>query len=216
MQEVYSEESDSEIQQPPQEPVIRADVRQQNCGNAGASPDAFVKTKRQITEAQREHLNKIRQLALEKKRQMKETTLKAKLAKTVEKEDLAKKYDEYVSKKIVQPDPPKIQPQKPKKVVKKIYESESEEEVEEIIVKKKKPVKKIKKKIIYESSESESEEERSHSGSYVTEQVVVKKKPSKKPLQNLVYDNTKQELHNRIMEERVRSSIMGYANALGI
>jgi hypothetical protein len=206
MQEVYSEESDSEIQQPPQEPVIRADVRQQNCGNAGASPDAFVKTKRQITEAQREHLNKIRQLALEKKRQMKETTLKAKLAKTVEKEDLAKKYDEYVSKKIVQPDPPKIQPQKPKKVVKKIYESESEEEVEEIIVKKKKPVKKIKKKIIYESSESESEEE----------QVVVKKKPSKKPLQNLVYDNTKQELHNRIMEERVRSSIMGYANALGI
>jgi hypothetical protein len=186
MQEVYSEESDSEIQQPPQQPIQ--------------------KTKRQITEAQREHLNKIRQLALEKKRQMKETTLKAKLAKTVEKEDLAKKYDEYVSKKIVQPDPPKIQPQKPKKVVKKIYESESEEEVEEIIVKKKKPVKKIKKKIIYESSESESEEE----------QVVVKKKPSKKPLQNLVYDNTKQELHNRIMEERVRSSIMGYANALGI
>jgi hypothetical protein len=197
MQEVYSEESDSEIQQPIQEPIQ--------------------KTKRQITEAQREHLNKIRQLALEKKRQMKETTLKAKLAKTVEKEDLAKKYDEYVSKKIVQPDPPKIQPQKPKKVVKKIYESESEEEVEEIIVKKKKPVKKIKKKIIYESeTESESEEERSHSGSYVTEQVVVKKKPSKKPLQNLVYDNTKQELHNRIMEERVRSSIMGYANALGI
>jgi hypothetical protein len=170
-----------------------------------------IKPKRQITEAQREHLNQIRQLALEKKRQMKETTLKAKLAKTVEKEDLAQKYDQYVAKKVTQqqpPQPPPLKPQKPKKVVKKIYESESEEQVEEIIVKKKKPtVKKIKKKIIYESeTESESEEE----------QVVVKKKPSKKPLQNLVYDNTKQDLHNRIMEERIKHSIMGYANALGM
>ena len=165
------------------------------------------KPKRQITEAQREHLNKIRQLALEKKKQLKEITLKAKLAKTVEKEDLAKKYDEYVSKKVTQqPETPKLKPQKPKKVVKKIYEEESSESEEEIIVKKKKPVKKIKKKIVYESeTESESEEEE-----------VVVKKPSKKPLQKLVYDNTKQDLHNRIMEERIRNSIMGYANALGM
>jgi hypothetical protein len=47
----------------------------------------------------------------------------------------------------------------------------------------------------------------------ITEEVVVKKK---KPLQKLVYDNTKQDLHNRIMEERIKNSIMGYANALGM
>ena len=172
------------------------------------------KPKRQITEAQREHLNKIRQLALEKKRQLKEISLKAKLSKTVEKEDLAKKYDEYVAKKVTQQQQPtqkKIQPQKAKKMVKRyVSESETEEEtdseVEEIIVKKKKkPVKKVvKKKIVYESESEESDSE---------EEVVVKKK---KPLQKLVYDNTKQDLHNRIMEERIKTSIMGYANALGM
>ena len=185
------------------------------------------KPKRQITEAQREHLNKIRQLALEKKRQLKEISLKAKLSKTVEKEDLAKKYDEYVAKKVTQQQQPtqnKVQPQKqpfraydphkgglPKKKVQRyISESETDEteesEVEEIIVKKKKkPVKKVvKKKIVYESESEESDSE---------EEVVVKKK---KPLQKLVYDNTKQDLHNRIMEERIKTSIMGYANALGM
>jgi hypothetical protein len=186
-----SEESEQEQQQQPiqQQPVT--------------------KPKRQITEAQREHLNNIRKLALEKKRQLKEITLKSKLAKTVEKEDLAKKYDDYVAKK-QQPPKPELKPQKPKKKVKRyISESETEEseesEVEEIIVKKKKkPVKKVvKKKIVYESeTESESEEE-----------VVVRKK---KPLNKLLYDNTKQDLHNHILEERIRHSINGYGNALGV
>ncbi len=43
------------------------------------------KPKRQISDAQREHLNNIRAKALEKKAEMKEETLKAKLAKTIEK-----------------------------------------------------------------------------------------------------------------------------------
>ena len=57
------------------------------------------KPKRQISDAQREHLNNIRSKALEKKAEMKEETLKAKLAKTIEKKELVKKYDEYTQEK---------------------------------------------------------------------------------------------------------------------
>ena len=57
-------------------------------------PTPVVKPKREITEAQRDHLNKIRELAMKKKAELKEITLKSKLAKTVPKQELAKKYDE--------------------------------------------------------------------------------------------------------------------------
>ena len=113
-----------------------------------------VKPKRQISDAQREHLNKIRELAMKKKAELKEITLKSKLAKTVPKQDLAKQYDEYVENKIKQ--------QSKKKEVKEV-----EEEEQEVIVKK--PKSKPKKKIVY-VSESESEEE---------EKVVVVKKKTK-------------------------------------
>jgi hypothetical protein len=59
-------------------------------------------------------------------------------------------------------------------------------------------------------SESESEEE----------EVIVKKKTKAKtqpqPLEHLVYNNTKDQLYNRMIEERVRNSIIGYGNALGV
>ena len=55
-------------------------------------------------------------------------------------------------------------------------------------------------------SESDSEEE----------EVIVKKKTKPKPLEHLVYNNTKDQLYNRMIEERVRNSIMGYGNALGV
>ena len=61
------------------------------------APDHPVKPKREITEAQREHLNKIRTLAMAKKAELKEITLKSKLAKTVPKQELAKQYDNYVA-----------------------------------------------------------------------------------------------------------------------
>ena len=65
-------------------------------------PITVPKPKREITEAQREHLNKIRTLAMAKKAELKEITLKSKLAKTVPKQELAKKYDEYIAQKAVQ------------------------------------------------------------------------------------------------------------------
>lgn len=157
-----------------------------------------VKPKRQISDAQREHLNKIRELAMKKKAELKEITLKSKLAKTVPKQDLAKQYDEYVENKVKQQS-------KKKEEVKQV-----EEEEEEIIVKKKS---KPKKKIVYVSA-SESEEE-------AEEKVVVVKKKTKaksqpQPLENLIYNNTKDNLYNRMIEERVKNSIISYGNALGV
>ena len=154
--------------------------------------DKTVKPKRQISDAQREHLNKIRELAMKKKAELKEITLKSKLAKTVPKQDLAKQYDEYVENKV----------KTKKEEVKKEVEVEEEEEV---IIKKPKP--KPKKKIVY-VEESESEEE----------EVIVKKKTKAKPqpLEHLVYNNTKDQLYNRMIEERVKASIIGYGNSLGV
>ena len=151
--------------------------------------DKTVKPKRQISDAQREHLNKIRELAMKKKAELKEITLKSKLAKTVPKQDLAKQYDEYVENKV--------------KAKKEEVKKEVEEE-EEVIIKKPKP--KPKKKIVY-VEESESEEE-----------VIVKKKTKAKPqpLEHLVYNNTKDQLYNRMIEERVKASIIGYGNSLGV
>ena len=157
-----------------------------------------VKQKREITDAQREHLNKIRLLAMAKKAELKEITLKSKLAKTVPKQELAKQYDNYVAQKAVQAVKPAAAPRpKPEPDP----ESESEEE---IIVKK--PKKKIKKKIIFES-ESEDEET----------VVVHKKKPQQKPpLENLVYQSNKDQLYQRMVEERIRHAMIGYGNSLGV
>ena len=157
-----------------------------------------IKPKREITEAQREHLNKIRTLAMAKKAELKEITLKSKLAKTVPKQELAKQYDNYVAQKAVQAVKPAAAPRpKPEPDP----ESESEEE---IIVKK--PKKKIKKKIIFES-ESEDEET----------VVVHKKKPQQKPpLENLVYQSNKDQLYQRMVEERIRHAMIGYGNSLGV
>jgi len=160
--------------------------------------DKTVKLKRQISDAQREHLNKIRELAMKKKAELKEITLKSKLAKTVPKQDLAKQYDEYVENKVKE--------KTKKEEVKKKVEVEVEETEEEVIVKKTKP--KTKKKIVYVSESEESEEE-----------VIIKKqKPkAKQPtLENLVYNSNRDQLYNRVIEERVRNSIIGYGNALGV
>ena len=81
-----------------------------------------VKPKREITDAQREHLNKIRLLAMAKKTELKEITLKSKLAKTVPKKELAEQYDNYVAQKAVQSVNPK-----PKAETKFTAESEDED-----------------------------------------------------------------------------------------
>ena len=160
--------------------------------------DKTVKPKRQISDAQREHLNKIRELAMKKKAELKEITLKSKLAKTVPKQDLAKQYDEYVENKVKAKK--EVEPSDSKKLLAEASKGELSstfEEEEEVIIKKPKP--KPKKKIVY-VEESESEEE----------EVIVKKKTKAKPqtLENLVYNSNRDQLYNRVIEERVKASII--------
>ncbi len=87
----------------------------------------------------------------------------------------------------------------------KSNEPESEEEEEETIIVIKK---KIKKKIIFES---ESDDE---------ESVVVHKKkptqPPKQPLENIVYQSNKDQLYQRMVEERIKHAMIGYGNSLGV
>jgi hypothetical protein len=136
---------------------------------------------------QKEHLSQIRQKAMEKKREMKEITLKAKLMKLEPKIELAKQYDEYVSNRIAQ------QPQ-------------PEPEQEEIIeVQKPKP--KPKKKIIYQEVEEEEEEE----------QIVYVKKNKPKPQESLnstLYKSSQETLFNRAIEERIRANLTGFYSAM--
>jgi len=174
--------------------------------------DKTVKPKREISDAQREHLNKIRELAMKKKAELKEITLKSKLAKTVPKQDLAKQYDEYVEnkvktkKEVESSGSKKLLAEASKRELSSTFEVEEEEE--EVIIKKPKPKPKPKKIVYVEESESEEEEE----------EVIVKKKTKAKPqpLEHLVYNNTKDQLYNRMIEERVKASIIGYGNSLGV
>ena len=153
------------------------------------------KPKRQISDAQREHLNKIRVKALEKKAEMKQDTLKAKLAKTIEKKELVKKYDEYT--------------QENEKV-----------EVKKDIVKK-------EKKIIYkyassDSSSSSSDENEDEKIVYVKkckkknrkDKSSVYQKPEINSLDSTLYKSSQEMLHHRAIEERVKSNLMRWNNAM--
>ena len=142
--------------------------------------------KRQISDAQREHLNNIRAKALQKKAEMKEETLKAKLAKTIEKKELVKKYDEYeeeVKKEVVKP-------KKEKKIVYKLADSSSSsssEEEEVVYVKKIKD--KNKKQIHYKQENNNS-------------------------LDSTLYKSSQEILHKRAIEERVKANLIRWNNAM--
>ena len=165
--------------------------------------EEFIKPKRQISNAQREHLNNIRSKALEKKAQMKEETLKAKLAKTYEKKELVKKYDDYIEKEkekekeIPQPAEKKgdIKPKKEKTIVYKLAEtsssdssSDDEEEEKVVYVKKYKNKNKNKQKVYSE--------------------------PKRETLDSTLYKSSQEMLHSRAIEERVRSNLVKWNNAM--
>ena len=108
-------------------------------------------------EKQKNHLNNIRQKAMEKKRELKEITLKAKLMKLEPKIELAKQYDEYVNNKnqYQQQQEEPVYITKPTKEKKKkiIYkEVEDEEEEEEIVYIKKNKPKETLDRTLYKSS----------------------------------------------------------------
>ena len=144
-------------------------------------------------EKQKVHLDNIRQKAMEKKRELKEITLKAKLMKLEPKLELAKQYDEYINQR--------TQPQAPQ-------EPEPEPQPEQQIVYVQKPVKEKKKKIIYKEVEEEEEEE---------EEIVYVKKNKPKPKETLdqtLYKSSTEQLHVRAIEERIRQNLTGWYGAL--
>jgi len=130
-------------------------------------------------------LSEIRQKAMEKKREMKEITLKAKLMKLEPKIELAKKYDEYINNKMQQ------QPQ-----------PQEEEEIIEI----QKPKPKPRKKIIYQEEEEEEEEV-----VYVKKN---KPKPQQESLEKTLYKSSQETLYSRAIEERIRANLSGIYSAM--
>ena len=107
---------------------------------------SFRKPKKQLSEQKLQHLSNIRVKALEKKKQMKEITEKAnklkeleslKEAKKIQKEQLAKKYDE-----LIENSKPKIEEEKPKEEIKEVKPKEEIKEVKP----KEEEIKPIKKK----------------------------------------------------------------------
>jgi hypothetical protein len=148
---------------------------------------------RNYTEEGREkkiHLDNIRKKAMEKKRELKEITLKAKLMKLEPKLELAKQYDEYINQR--------VQP---------IQAPQAQEQEEEQVVYVQKPVKEKKKKIIYKEVEDEEEEEE--------EIVYVKKnKPKQETLERTLYKSSTEQLHLRAVEERIRHNLAGWHGAL--
>ena len=141
-------------------------------------------------EKQKIHLETIRKKAMEKKRELKEITLKAKLMKLEPKLELAKQYDEYVNQKNKQPEPePKV-----------LYVQ--------------KPVKEKKKKIIYKEVEEEEEEQEHQERVYVK---TTKPKPKPKPKETLdqtLYKSSTEQLHLRAVEERIRHNLTSCYSAL--
>ena len=137
-------------------------------------------------EKQKNHLNNIRQKAMEKKRELKEITLKAKLMKLEPKIELAKQYDEYVNNKT------------------QIQEPEPEQEQ---IVYIPKQIKQKPKKIIYKEVEEEEEEE---------EVVYIKKNKPKQQesLDRTLYKSSTEQLHLRAVEERIKHNLAGWHGAL--
>jgi hypothetical protein len=177
---------------PPQEKILIEDEEPQQ-----TQPE-LTKPKRQISDAQREHLNNIRSKALEKKAQMKEETLKAKLAQTLEKKELVKKYDEYAEKEKETPKPPEKKEtpktKKEKTIVYKLAESSSSEssdnDEEEVVYVKKVKNKKENKKQIYHKPENIE------------------------TLDSTLYKSSQEMLHKRAIEERVRANLVKWNNAM--
>ena len=144
-------------------------------------------------EKQKVHLDSIRQMAMDRKKQLKEITLKSKLMKLEPKLDLAKQYDEYINNKnqIVNNDIP-------------VPESQ------EIVYIR--PKKEKKKKIIYKEVEEEEEEE--EEVVYIKKNKRPERQPPPESLDRTLYKSSTEQLHLRAVEERIKNNLAGWHGAL--
>ena len=132
---------------------------------------------------------------------MKEETLKAKLAKTIEKKELVKKYDEYTQEKEKEQEIQKEVTRVPKKEKKSVYKladsssSSSDDEDEKVVYVKK--IKDKSKKQIYHKQENNTKEYRQNDS-----------------LDSTLYKSSQEILHKRAIEERVRANLIKWNNAM--
>jgi hypothetical protein len=157
----------------------------------------IIKPKRIITDEQREHLNRIRVLALEKKKQLKEITLKSKLAKTIPKENLAKQYDAYIKQQYqatqqIQPPPQQVREKKIKKII--VQESSEESSEEEIVYIKAKP--------------------KAPKQQPPPQQPPQQQLPNQPSYNELLYKSSQEQLQARAHDERIKQSIFNYQSML--
>jgi hypothetical protein len=175
---------------------------------------SYRKPKKQLSEAQLQHLAVIREKALQKKKEMKVITEKAnkikefetlKVAKQLQKQEMAKQYDEMINNQAKQAEPPKPEPPKPEP---------PKEEIKKEVVKPEKKKKVIKKVIYQEASSSDSD------GADEVEIVKVKKShkqtaPKQKEVEpppkikensytNLLYESSLDKMRTKMMDERAK------------
>jgi hypothetical protein len=176
---------------------------QENENQENEIEEVLTKPKRQITDAQRQHLANIRVKAQEKKSQLKEITLKAKLAKTIQKKDLSEEYDRYIedqkelyllrqqSQKLqIQPEPePEQKPIKQKKIKKVIIESSDSEE-----------------EIVYVKAKKQPQLQQQQQ-----QQPIIQRQES---FDELTYKSAQERLHLRAVDERIKHSVVNYQNLM--
>jgi hypothetical protein len=187
---------------------------------------SYRKPKKQLSEAQLQHLAVIREKALQKKKEMKVITEKAnkikefetlKVAKQLQKQEMAKQYDEMINNQAKQAEPPKVEAPKPeiKEEIKQKEEIKPKEEIKKEVVKPEKKKKVIKKVIYQEASSSDSD------GADEVEIVKVKKShkqtaPKQKEVEepppkikensytNLLYESSLDKMRTKMMDERAK------------
>jgi hypothetical protein len=177
---------------------------------------SFRKPKKQLSEAQLQHLAVIREKALQKKKEMKVITEKAnkikefetmKVAKQLQKQELAKQYDEMISNQ-AKPEPPKIEPKPETK-------EEVKTEIKKEVVKPEKKKKVIKKVIYQEASSSDSDGadeveivkvKKSHKQPKQQKENVAPEAPPKKEnsYTNLIYESSLDKMRTKMMDERAK------------
>ena len=180
-----------------------------------------VKAKRTPSPAQLQHLDNIRGKALQKKKEMKEISEKAKLGKELddkkalkkqEKELLCQKYENHIKEKLKQEEQP-VNPTKTDDVPEIVVDFDNNKKVNNTVDKPKHKKKVVKREIVYEEESCSSTEE---------QVVVTKSKPRKlkseppppapvvEPPRQLTYNELILEsslgrIKNRISEERSKT-----------
>jgi hypothetical protein len=176
----------------PQANILMEDEEPEQIQEEIPPPQAIlIKPKRQVSDAQREHLNKIRAKALEKKAEMKEDALKAKLAKTIEKKELAKKYDDYTQEN----------------------EKEKEQEIKKKLNQQRKKRKKYINELIHHHLHLMMKSCLCKENKRYKKQLYHKKE-SEDSLDSTLYISSQEILHKRAKEERVEANLIRWNNAM--